>query len=191
MDVSPTDARRSLEDVHDVVARTRKATGAAIAGPIFMLWGVVWIAAFTISHFVPRWSGEAWLVLDLIGVVGSLLIAFGHRAPVKMSPASRKLGWRIFAFWLCLNPFIAVWLLLLAPFNQLQVYAFICTIPMFALVVMGLWLEAYSMLLVGFAVTGFIVLGYLQFPVHFGPWMALTGGGTMFVVGLIIRLRWR
>ena len=191
MDISTQDARESLDEVHDVATRTRKATSAAIAGPIFMLWGIVWITAFTISHFLPRWSGEAWLILDLIGVVGSLLVAFGHRAPVKMSPASRKLGWRIFALWLCLSPFIAVWLLLLAPFNDLQMYAFICTIPMFALVVTGLWLETYSLLLVGFAVTGAIVLGYLQFQTQFGPWMALTGGGTMFVVGLIIRLRWR
>ena len=191
MDVSPQDARQSLDQVHDAMAQTRRAVVASSGGLIFMLWGAVWIVAFTVSHFLPRWSGWTWLTLDLVGVVGTLLILFGRGAPLKLSPAGRNLGWRIFIFWLCLNPFIAVWLLLLAPFNGLQVFAFICTVPMFALVVMGLWIRVYTLVVVGFAVTDLIVLGYLRFPTHFNPWTALTGGGTMLVVGLLHQLRLR
>jgi len=191
MDVSPTDARQSLDEVHDVAARTRKAVVSSITGPILMVWGIVWITAFLASDWWPRWSGWVWLVLDVLGFVGTWLIVFGLRPAVTMSPASRGLAWRIFALWLSLIPFAVVWLLLLAPVRGPQVAAFICTVAMLFLVVMGLWVETYSLVLLGFAVTGSVVLGYLQFPAHFNLWMALTGGGTMFAVGLLMRLRWR
>jgi len=191
MDVSPTDARQSLDDVHDVVARTRKAVTSSITGPILMVWGMVWIMAFLASDSWPRWTGWIWLVLDVLGFFGTWLIVFGHRPAVTMSPAGRRLAWRIFALWLSLIPFAVVWLLLLAPARSLQVAAFICAVAMLFLVVMGLWIETYSLVLLGFAVTGCVVLGYLQFPAHFNPWMALTGGGTLFAVGLLMRVRWR
>ena len=191
MDVSPQDARESLEQVRDVTTRTRRSVASSTGGPILMVWGLVWIAGMLITHWRPHWSGWTWLTLDVLGFAATFLIVFGQRASVKLSPAGRKQGWRIGAFWLCLIPFTVVWLTLLQPVGGLQLFAFICTVPMFALVVMGLWLETYSLLVVGFAVTGSILLGYLQFPTHFGLWMALTGGGTMFVVGLLMRLRWR
>jgi len=139
----------------------------------------VWITAFLASDWWPRWSGWVWLVLDVLGFVGTWLIVFGLRPAVTMSPASRGLAWRIFALWLSLIPFAVVWLLLLAPVRGPQVAAFICTVAMLFLVVMGLWVETYSLVLLGFAVTGAVVVGYLQFPAHFNLWMALTGGGTV------------
>ena len=191
MDVSPQDARASLDQVQDVTTRTRRSVASSTGGPIFMVWGLVWIVGMLIIQWRPHWSGRAWTTLDVLGFAATLLIVFSQRANVKPSPAGRRQGLRICIFWLSLIPFMAVWVTLLQPIDELQLFAFICTVPLFALVVMGLWLESYSLVVVGFAVTGSVLLGYTQFPKHFGLWMALTGGGTMFVVGLLMRLRWR
>jgi hypothetical protein len=64
------------------------------------------------------------------------------------------------------------------------------TVPMFAYVVMGLWLDHF-MIWIGLAITGLTVLGLFLAPAWFWIWMAVMGGGSLVSTGFLIRNRWR
>ena len=53
MNVSREDARKSLSTAQDVTVQTHRAIASAYANPLLILWGVLWIIAFTAAHFYP------------------------------------------------------------------------------------------------------------------------------------------
>jgi hypothetical protein len=64
------------------------------------------------------------------------------------------------------------------------------TIPMFAYVVMGLWLDHF-ILWIGLAVTALTLVGLFFLQPYFWLWMAVTGGGMLLGTGLYIRYQWK
>jgi hypothetical protein len=191
MNVSDKDAQQSLAMIEDTAVRTRKAITSSYASGLLILWGLIWILSFASVHFWRQWMAYIFNTLNAIGVIATIVICRRWRtAAAVKSPDSQKIGWRIFALWALLFVYAFVWVLLLAPTRGIQVCAFLCTIPMFAYVVMGLWFGNYFMLWLGLAVTGLTLLGFYLFPHYFYLWMSPMGGGALLGTGLYIRLRW-
>ena len=59
MDVSQEEARESLGQIDDVVARTKKMAAYAGADTIFVVWGVIWVLGYLNTHFLPVVAGKA------------------------------------------------------------------------------------------------------------------------------------
>jgi hypothetical protein len=194
MDISKDDAQESLNQIQTTIACTRKAIASGQAGNILMLWGLIWIAGFVGTYFFLARVWQIWFGLGGTGIVATFLICWRHYRygrPTK-SPASDKLGWRIFWFWTLLYAYLFIWISILRPYNGLQLNAFLCTAIMFAYVVMGLWFKQYFMVWLGLAVTAVTLVGfYLIDPAYYCLWMAPAGGGALLVTGLYISLRWR
>ena len=192
MNVSQEDAQASLSKVRDVTVQTQRAVTSAYANPMLILWGVLWIIAFTSTHFYLSYAYHIFITMSVVGCVGTAIIfwLFHSRAPFRDDP-SERLGWRITAFWILLGVYITIWLLLLAPFNGMQCNAFICTAGMFAYIVMGLWFDNRFMIILGLALTAATLAGFYILRDFYCLWMAFVGGGTMLGTGLYIRLRWR
>jgi len=195
MEVTGKDAQEALQDVESVARSVQGKLAYGIAGPILVLWGVVWMVCFTITHFAPQVAGWGWLVGDGLGIVGSLYLGTrGARAGAVRSESSKRMGWRLFWFWFFLFIYGDIWLTVLWPWRGEQLGMFLVTLVMFAYVVMGLWLEMRFMLWLGLAVTALACAGYvLSFlvPGYLDLWLGLAGGSALAAGGLYLMLRWR
>ena len=205
MEISQQEARESLGQVEQAVQRTRKMLAYGGADTLFIVWGVIWVLGFLGNHFSPivklgNYVGPVfaqwlWIILIAAGIVISVVVE-KRRMPVK-SPLGKRIGW----FWGLLYVYVSLWIGLCHPFMKVQGHAqsmmlyrhfgaIAATVPMFAYVVMGLWLDHF-MIWIGLAVTALTLLGLFLLPAYFWLWMAITGGGTLMGTGIFIRNRWR
>jgi hypothetical protein len=192
MNVSQEEAQASLSTVRNVTTRTHRAIASAYANPLLILWGVLWIIAFTAAHFYLSYAFHIFMAMAAVGGIGTAAIfwIFHTKAPIKDASTTRA-GWRITVFWILLYAYTTIWLFLLAPFNGLQCNVVISTAAMFGYVVIGLWLGSYFMVVLGLAVTAATLVGYYFLTPYYCLWMAVIGGGALLGTGLYIRLRWR
>jgi hypothetical protein len=192
MNISQEEARASLSTVRDIMNQTRRAIASAYANPLLILWGVLWIIAFTAAHFYLTYAFHIFMTMAAIGGAGTAVIfrIFHTKAPIQEA-SGPKLGWRIAAFWILLYVYVIIWLFLLTPFNGLQCNAVISTAAMFGYVVIGLWFDSRFMIALGLVVTFATLAGFYLLTSYYCLWMALIGGGALLGTGLYIRLRWR
>jgi hypothetical protein len=191
MNISEDNAKESLSKAKEVIAQTHRSIVSAYANPLLILWGLLWIMAFTAAHFYLDYDFHIFMAMVAAGGVGTALICRIFCSKVPIQDTSSRIGRRIALLWILLYVYVVIWLFLLAPFHGLQCNAVICTAAMFAFVVIGLWFESYFMVLLGLAVTAATLTGFYLLTDHYHLWMAVTGGGTMLGTGLYIRLRWR
>jgi len=196
---TPDEARAALAQVDQVLAQTRHAIRQGISAPLLMLWGCIWIVADVTTQFDHQAMNWLWSVLDLVGIVGWVWIFRSHRHRVKSSR-----GWRYGAFWGILFFYAILWMNLLVPAdwpktNQewiafepefRRMTAYMHTVPMFAYVVGGLWLDPFFIWL-GAVVTALIVIGFCFVHEYFYLWLAVSGGGALVVSGVFIKKFWK
>jgi len=192
MNVSQEEAQASLSTIRDASVQTRRAVTSAYANPLLILWGVLWIIAFTATHFYIEYAYYVFIAMSVVGSIGTAIIFKLHhsKTPFRDDP-SEHLGWRIGALWILLFVYIIIWLSLFAPFSGMQCNAFIGTAAMFTYVVMGLWFKSTFMIIPGLAMTGVTLVGFYLLTSYYCLWMAMMGGGTLLSTGLYTRLRWR
>jgi hypothetical protein len=187
MDVSSQEAQASLGLIEDTQARWRKAIGSSYAGDLLMLWGTIWIMGYVGLYFSHRIGGHLFAVLDVVGIGGTVVIA--RRWPIR-SPETRAVFLGIGGVWLFLALYAVIWMVLLRPASGKEVGAFLCTVCMFAYVVIGLWFKSTFLIALGLTVTALVLVGFYLLSDYFYLWVALTGGGAVLGTGLYIR-RWR
>ncbi len=191
MDIDKKQAQESLDTVQKTMERTGRAIASSYANPMLILWGAIWVIAYTSSHFYLQHVAIIMWSMALIGGVGSLFIIKQHRpkAPVKSTSQnnlSRKTGW----MWFFVFLYLSIWMFVLQPFNGLQMNAAIVIAVMFAYVIMGLWFNSWFLLILGISITATTLLGYAVLTPYYCLWMAATGGMALLVTGITIRLRW-
>lgn len=192
MNVSQEEAQESLSAVRDATVRTHKAITSTYANPLLILWGTLWIIAYTSTHFFLSYAFHIFMTMAAVGGVGTAVIiwVFHSKASIQETSGS-KFGRRIAILWILLCVYIPIWLILLAPFSGIQCNAFICTASMFAYIVMGLWFDNRFMIVLGLALTATTLAGFYVLRDFYCLWMACVGGGALLGTGLYIRLRWR
>jgi hypothetical protein len=195
--ITKEEARASLAEIDRIILLTRQGIARAGSAPIVIMWGIIWIVGFSGVQFFPQAMNRLWTVLDAIGITGSFLFgAWSRKSPTK-SPYHGKIG----LSWLILFVFGAIWLCLFAPWRaaagvahpaQLgrQIAAYWSTIPMFAYVIMGLWLDRFFVWL-GALVTIATLVGFYCITDYFFLWMAVVGGGSLVAGGIFIRKYWK
>jgi hypothetical protein len=158
-----------------------------------MTWGLVWIAGFGFSYRSSHGAGLVWTVLVSLGIACSLGLGIAElRRPVVRSAQGRKLGLQILLFWTAIIAYAEVlgWLLPLPTVGARLVV--IVAIVMLGYVVLGIWLRSPILSLIGLGVTLATLAGWHGLPPRdFMLWMAVFGGGGLFVPGLYVQLRWK
>jgi hypothetical protein len=192
--ITKEEAQASLEEIDRIILLTRRGIARAGTAPIVIMWGIIWMIGFAGVQFFPEHTNKLWTALDVIGISGSFLSGFWSRkSPIK-SPYHGKIG----LSWLLLFAFGVIWLCLLAPWQGShaavrlgrQMAAYWSTVPMFAYIIMGLWLDRFFLVL-GTLVTLATLAGYYFITDTFFLWMAVVGGGSLVAGGVFIRKYWK
>ena len=182
MGISKTEAASALTDIESTARRSGLLKGYNVAGPILMVWGVIWAVGYSTMGFLsPEQWGLSWLVLDVIGGAASILLSRAAKGGARTAQ-----GWKIAAGVLTLLIFFAATYTLFRP-------ASIDAAIVFPGVVIGLVYSGIGIafapryLAIGTAVFVASLIGYFLFQPWLAFWMAAVGGGGLFVAGLWLR----
>lgn len=194
MDASQQDARQSLAAIENSTRQMKKSISSSYTSPFLVLWGLIWVLGFLGSHFWLSKVYLIWTVLDIIGIFGTFVITYWQikRAdPVKVASQSKTFR-QLFWFWFLLFGYAGLWLSFLKPHSGLQMNAFLCTLIMFAYIIMGMWLQEGCLIWLGIGITVTTVLAVVLIPHSwYCLWMAAAAGGPMLGTGLYIRFAWK
>ncbi|MHC4694113.1 MAG: hypothetical protein ACYS67_15330 [Planctomycetota bacterium] len=188
------DIEKSLETINKTKQTTKKAIqrNRAWKASFFPItWGVIWLLGLIAAYFFQDYRIILFIslyVTALILTITWLWLESPSKQKIK-SASFGKVFWRIFWFWFLLNPFIIIWLLLLAPFTAFQAFAFFCTICMFGICVMGLWFGRPFLVFSGLLATIVITLNYFFSPTLFFLLTSISGGSILLISGIYILIR--
>jgi hypothetical protein len=182
MGISKSEAASALTDIESTAGRSRLLKGYHVAGPILMVWGVMWALGYSAMGFLPpeQW-GLMWLVLDVVGVVSTILLS---RAGKGRAQAGQ--GWKIAAGVLAILAFFAATFTLFWPVSLDAAIAYPGVVT--GLIYAGIGIAfAPRYLWIGAAVFAASLVGYFFFQPWLAFWMAAVGGGALIVAGLWLR----
>jgi hypothetical protein len=181
MPLSSNEAAQTLRDITDTERRSASAYGYNTASPHLILWGVVWAVGYGIDYARPNW-GAAWIPLVIAGSLGSFWIGW------RMKPtASRKSDWRSGATALAVVLFVSAIFAILPPHSNMQTGAFFPILVSLFYALIGIWLRAPRMMVLGAAVATLTMFGFFELPAQFAIWMAVVGGGGLMLGGIWLR----
>jgi hypothetical protein len=190
VNINNQQAKEALQMIEQTTKNTKKALDSSDTSPWLLLWGGVWIAAYTTCHFYLQYANLIFTIMCIIGGIGSWSIVWWqNKQGLVKTDSKNPLGRKIFWIWFSLFVYISIWLTLLSPFNGLQMNVVIVTAVMFAYIVMGLLYETFSLMAIGIFVTVLTLLAYYLFPVYYCLTLAIFGGGTLFGTGVYARVK--
>ena len=185
MDISRDDAAQALSDIASARGRSHLLAGYHIAGPILILWGVVWAVAYTGMGVLPtnEWA-YVWAPADLVGMLGTILLS---RRPKKgQGAAGAGTTWRVIGG-MALASVFCIGLFSMIRSNDVNVYLAVPGLITGTIYgALGLW-RMTRYLWVGVLVIAASLLGFFEFPSILPFWMAATAGGGLIVAGLLFR----
>lgn len=191
--VTQEEARKALADIDQVARQIRHAVAGSQMGTNLVIWGAVWIVGFALSA-LSRWDmGWIWWSLVALGMGLSALGGFRqHREGRIQSAQAHQLMRQLALFWLAVITYAMVLALRIPLRNGLDQLVLIVCLVMLAYVVMGIWLRSPLLAAIGLTVTVAALVGRSFLPPRaFLLWMAVFGGGGLFVPGLYVKLRWK
>jgi hypothetical protein len=192
MDLSPEQASSALGDIASAQRRFAVFVGYQHAAPHFWLWGVIWLIGYSVTDLQPRYAGEAWLALNVVGFLTGAWLARGSQAPADRARDAARGSWdlpalQVLFVGLAFTGFIGATFVLFAP-TPAQFGAFPALLVGFAYTVVGVW-GGVRWLVAGISLTVLTMVGYLLVSQHFMLWMAVFGGGTLIASGFWMKGR--
>jgi hypothetical protein len=190
MDVTRNEAEESLAAISATRKRIRSAVANGGAHYYLIMWGIVWFLGFLGSHFLAeRAATRVWIVLDIIGALGSWGFGMLTSRRVRNARVSTTSG-RIGLFWLALFAYCALTVWIVKPLDGRQIAMLLTIFAMLGWIAMG-FLLSYSLVKLALFITALAFASYYLLPSYFYLCMAFLGGGTLIGSGLYIRSRWR
>lgn len=186
MKVSRDDAQEALTSIQEVTIHTRRAIASG-SGPYYMiLWGIIWFFGFLSDFFIDGMTG-GWIWIGLVGV-GTILSFF---IGIRDSSRVRLKGSKRFSL---LPVVIIVYSLLVVlisqPLSGEQISVIIVLFAMLGYVIMGILIEPVA-IWIGIITTALALIGYFLLLPYYNLWMAFLSGGTLIIGGCYILRKWR
>jgi hypothetical protein len=180
MTIDPNEAAASLSDIASVERRTRETLVYARSSAALILWGVLVGAGYLLSFAAPALRYRHWIVIYLLGFVGSFLIRRWPKA------RESRLGEMLLYTELVIVGFGVLFLVLFWPVAPRQISAFWPMLFMMGFVIAGIWLGRFF-IYCGLAVTALTLVAYFWSGPWFLPAMAMVNGGGLIAGGLWLR----
>lgn len=184
MVLTKDEAAAALADIQETTRRGATLRGYRIGGPILMLWGVIWMLGYLSMGLLPshQW-GWAWLVLDTIGIFGSILLSrpaekAARAAGVKAGDTTLKMiGGMIVALAFVMSTFYVM-----RPTDPNAYLAFPGLLVGAIYAAVGVF-SARRYLAIGAVMFALTLVGFYAFPEALAFWMASASVG-LFVSGV-------
>jgi hypothetical protein len=177
MPLTQTEAHDALEVIAQSDALSRRLAGYAQVGAQLILWGVLWMAGFSLEYVEPSWVNAIWPVIGVGGSIGSFVLA---------RQGGAESDWRIGAgVWILVLLAIAL-LCVLGPPSPAQIAATNGLIIAAAYMIAGLGLGARLVAIGAFLAVATLLGFYLAGP-YFILWMGLAAGGSLILGGLWLK----
>ncbi|SDC59786.1 hypothetical protein [Shouchella lonarensis] len=186
--LSHAEALEQLAHIRTVTAEKRQY-GYHIS-PYFLLWGIIWLIAFTLPALFPisqPVSGMIWTGLSISGWVVSFIAPWERqRRPLfpRLLVIQMRFVWTAWFSIVAVFAFLVAFGALALSFSLLSLYAVLLVAMMYLLLAVVLGREIFFMgmwLLVLAVVTATLL--FKAMPLIFG----VIGGGSFIVVGLFLR----
>ena len=175
MNITPSEAQEALNDIDQIMSRTRKMLSRGNAPYQLILWGAIWFVGYLATAFLRGpITGLLWMALLLIGFVFTAYLAHRDKQRVKYEELGKRIGFS----WISLFIFAAALLWAASPKTVEQANLILILIIMFGYALMGIWVWR-SLLWTGLLVSALAIIGYLFFFDSFFLWMAVLGGGAL------------
>ncbi len=186
MNVSRDDAQEALESIQQVTKRTKRIIASGNAPYYMILWGIIWFLGFLSDFFIDGMTGGwIWLGLVNVGMFFSLLIGFRARSKVRIPGSGR------FAFLpitIIGYAFLVIWIS--QPMSGEQVSVIVVLFAMLGYIIMGILVEPVA-IWVGMITTVLALIGYFLLLTYYNLWMAFLSGGTLVAGGCYILRKWK
>lgn len=184
MNITPGEAANALADIEGAERRTLTRRGYRIAGPILILWGVIWVAGYGAMGVVSgaAW-GWMWLGLDLVGGVGTAVLALRGRTAF---PGARTHVALSFLYALAIVAMVAATYAVLQPTRPEAFMTYPAIMVGFAYVLFGL-MRMPRMALVGATVFVLSLIGFYFVESCLTYWLAGVVGGGLIMGGVWLR----
>jgi len=185
MSVSKHEAEAALSQIDSVTRRGMALRSYRHAGPILMVWGLIWgLGYLGMAKVAPEYWGWMWGGLDVVGVVGTLVLSS------RFKPVDGGLPGQAWRSSLGMAACVAFILAIVAVFPKTELLPYIALPGLFVgflYTVMGVVMAAWRYALIGAVVFLATLLGYYAWPQYLAEWLALVGGGGLFLSGLWLR----
>jgi hypothetical protein len=182
MTIDSKQAIEALNEIDAIVRRVRQSTIYDLASLMLIMWGALVIAGNIASHFWPREGGYIWIVVNAVGVAGSLAVGAFERRRMKVS----HFDLRVVAAFVLFFAFGILWSIVLGHFTPRQLSVFWPTYSMMIYTMVGLWV-GWVFVAIGLCITALTLLGYFFAGNWFDLWMAVVNGGGLVLGGFWMR----
>lgn len=191
--ITHEEARESLASIAQATRQMQRALAGSGLSTGLMTGGVMWALGFTLTFFLPRQANGLWFLISGLGMgfIAYRLYRQHRSEEVRSAEKTRHLQ-EIAWFWVAVMGYLVMVCLMLPRLYWADQLLLIVAFIMLAYVLMGIWLHTPLLIWVGLAVTGIAWAGRLLLPPrYFLLWMAVLGGGGLFLPGLYVKLRWK
>lgn len=186
MNVSQQDAQEALELIQEVTTQTRQAVASGSAPYYMILWGIVWFFGFFLNHFLPGTIGEwIWMGLVSVGILISAVIGLRISSRIRIPGGKRFTLLPVVIICYCV---LIIWIA--HPMTGEQISVLVVLFAMFGYVIMGILVEPVA-IWVGTLTTVLTIIGYYFLLPYYNLWMAFLSGGTLVLGGTFILRKWR
>jgi hypothetical protein len=186
MELTRSEAAGALHDIERAQTRTAEMRGYQRAAPYLLMWGAIWALGYSLMAVRPPsdW-GWIWLPLDAVGIAGSIAMGVRHNGK-GMSLAARRSSARSMVAAFFILAFIVATYTVFAPANPAPYIVFPGLVAGLIYGVCGvLWMPRLGW--IGVAIFALTLVGFFFFPASLLPWMAVVGGGGLFLGGWWLR----
>ncbi len=180
MTLTRDEAAKAIAEMETAQRRSSVLARYSAGGPILMIWGVEWFICNLVSQYGGSAANWIWPVATVVTIGLTFWMSRGRGAV----PARKS--WKAFGTSAAIAGFFFGLFTVLKLTDMHAVNAVISLAVAGAYVVVGIWTGArYAWL--GAALFLAIMLGWIAFPQVFYLWMALVGGGALFLGGFWLR----
>lgn len=181
--IDAREAAQALSDINDIVRRVRQSRTYDVASQMIILWGVLVLAGNLLNYGWPRQGAAIWIGVNLLGVVGSLAIAFSF----ARRKGRQRVGVRILVAFVMVFAFGILASCVLGHFGPREMATFWPIYSMLFYCIAGLWF-GYAFLALGLGISALVLIGYFFITGDaFLLWMAAVNGGGLILSGLWMR----
>jgi hypothetical protein len=188
MTLSKDEASAALAEAQQ--AGTRMATFKIyrLLAPQFIIWGLGWLIANSLSSMGGVYLRWSWLVVNCIGGIASIIALVLYFRQARRNGETYPPMRSLILTFTAMVMFFVSFMIITAPLAPRQFHAFISLFWALAYMAAGAWIGV-RLYAIGLVTALAVLFGFefIDNMSHYGLWVGVVGGGSLLSGGLWLR----